>query len=461
MKARLMFIVTCFLLLFACNNEDSVESFDSEGSAFSVVGRWYTEIDDKNNSERNMYGEYTFTIGGAVYVDEYWRINGYRRHKIDGTYSVNGNTISANLNYKRTSTLECSDRLSFRAAILGEEKKTFLRIVGDLALSVGDTTHIDVNNYFETYSSISAEKPSYSVTDKAIVSVDETGLLTAKLIGTTFVQVGTSAGIAVLKIYVDDKKSRWNDFSSALGKNLDEVKQLLGERYAFKNDSTIRYYYDNAYVDSVDIYEHNNIADSLVVIFRPEVSDSIIMNYFVARGDTTVKDSISNNMLICRWYTDNKNFLLSTYSARYYPQEKKVIYTYIEPDWDDRRSDYGLSYEDLKKKYGYPSTPAKFSTVGYSLKKDFIRQVFYSLSPNIVSGSVTSYSMYLNSDVTKEMVENYLYRKYNYCENINYEAYIQSYEHGLNIQIDGDEFVLFVKYERKEHKLLYYIKSYK
>ena len=105
MKARLIFIATTFLLLFACNNEDSVESFDFEGTTFSVVGRWYTEIDDKNNSERNMYGEYTFTIGGAVYVDEYWRINGYRRHKIDGTYRVNGNTISANLNYKRTSTL--------------------------------------------------------------------------------------------------------------------------------------------------------------------------------------------------------------------------------------------------------------------------------------------------------------------------------------------------------------------
>ena len=330
-----------------------------------------------------------------------------------------------------------------------------------MVLSVGDTTHIDVKHYFETYSAIPAERPSYSVTDKAIASVDETGLLTAKLIGTTFVQVGTSAGIVVLKIYVDDKKSKWNDYSNALGKNLDEVKQLLGERYAFKNDSTIRYYYDNAYVDSVDIYEHNNIADSLVVIFQKEVSDSIIMNYFVARGDTTVKDSISNDTLFCRWYTDNKNFLLSTYSARYYPQEKKVIYSYIEPDWDDRKSDYGLSYDDLIKKYGYPSTPAKYSTVGYFLKKDFIRQVFYSLSPNVVSGIVPSYSMYLNSDVTKEMVENYLYRKYNYCENINYEAYIQSYEHGLNIQIDGEEFILFVKYERQEHKLLYYIKSYK
>lgn len=460
MKAKQTLIVMGILLLFACNNEDSVESLNYEDSAFSVMGRWYTEIYDKDNSDRNMFGEYIFTIGGAVYVDEYWKINGYRRHKINGTYSVNGNTISANLNYKRTSVLECSDRLSFRAAILGEEKKTYLRIVDDLALSVGDTTHIDAKEYFEAYSVMTDDYFSYTVTDQAIASVDETGLLTAKLIGTTFVQISTTAGTAVLKIYVDDKKSLWNDFSNALGKNLDEVKQLLGERYAFKNYSTIRYYYDNAYVDSVDICEHNNIADSLVVTFRKDVPDSLIMNYFVAKGDTIVKDSISNNTLVYRWFTNNKNFLLSTYSARYYPQEKKVIYSYIEPNWDDRSSDYGLSYEDLIKKYGY-STTAKWSIVGYFIKNDFIKQIYYSLSPNVVSGSVTSYSMYLNSDVTKEMVENYLYRKYNYCENINYEAYIQSWEHGLNLQIHGEEFILFVKYERREHKLLYSFKHYR
>lgn len=461
MKAKLLLIITGVFSLLACSNEGSVESLNFEDSAFSVVGRWYTEIYDNDNSDRNMYGEYIFTIGGTVYVDEYWKINGYRRRKIDGTYSINGNTITANLNYQLSSVLENPNQLSFRAAILGEEKKTYIRIVGDLSLFVGDTIHLDVQKNNEAYTVLTVEDNPYKVTDEAIASVNEAGLLTAKMIGTTFVQVSTTAGTAVLKIYVNDKDNMWNDFSNALGKSLDEVKQLFGERYAFKNDSTIRYYYDNAYVDSVDIYKHDNIADSIVVTFEKETTDSLINSYFMARGDTIVKDSISNNTLVYRWYTNNKNFLLSTYSARYYPQEKKVIYSYIEPDWDDRRSDYGLSYEGLIKKYGYPNTPAKYSTVGYFLKKDFINQVFYSLSPNVRTGSVTAYTMYLSSDVTEEMVENYLYKKYNYCENINFEAYIQSWEHGLNIQIDGEEFILFVKYQRKEHELLYNFKRYR
>jgi hypothetical protein len=454
MKAKRILIATGILLLFACNNEDSVESINFEDSAYGVVGRWYTEKTD--NPELDMFAEYTFTTDGAVYVDEYRRRNGYKRDEERGTYSIDGNRIVSNMASNKGLPIQSgSELLNLNSLTFTTRSKDygnmqFLRIVGIVTTHVGDTIHLNVQQAVDSYTSQNVKVISYSMTDEAIASIDDEGVLTPKLIGVTYLKIETSIGNAALKISVSDEQNLWNDFSQGLGKSFDEVEKIFGKHYAFKSDS-MRYFYDNPYVDSVDIYRHYNIVDSIVMTFKDNVEESEII-YYIDKKLAYVDDTLSY-----RWYTDNENYLLSKYSAKLYKsgKNKKFIYTYIEPDWDDRRYDYGLDSILLKEKYGMPNQVGN-TVIGYFYKKDFISQIAYTFNPTVRNGTVLKYAMYLNSYVTPEMANDYLSRKYNYCSNI-----IRPYEYGRNIRIDDKEFIMFVEYERSDHKLWYNFKQFK
>ncbi len=454
MKVRQILIVSGILLLFACNNEDSIESINFEDSAYGVVGRWYTEKTD--NPELDMFAEYTFTTTGAVYVDEYRRRNGYKRDEGRGTYSIDGNRIVSNMASDKSLPIQSgSELLNLNSLTFTTRSKDygdmqFFRIVGIVTPHVGDTLTLDIQQAVDSYTSQNVKVVSYSMTDDAIASIDDEGVLTPKLIGVTYLKIETTIGNAALKISVSDDQNLWNDFSQGLGKSFDEVEEIFGKHYAFKSDS-MRYFYDNPYVDSVDIYRHNNIVDSIVMTFKGNVEESELVN-FIDKKLTYVDDTLSY-----RWYTDNDNYLMAKYSAKMYKGEnnRKFVYTYIEPDWDDRRSDYGLDFNMLKEKYGIPNQIGN-TIIGYFQRKDFVSQISYSFSPTVRNGSVYKYAVYLNSYVTPEMANEYLSRKYNYCSNI-----IRPYEYGRNIRIEDKEFIMFVEYERSEHKFWYNFKQYK
>ena len=205
---------------------------------------------------------------------------------------------------------------------------------------------------------------------------------------------------------------------------------MYGKHYAFRSDS-IRYFYDSPYVDSVDIYQHNNLTDSIVATFREKTPEDIITNN-LRKNLITVGSPISN------YFTDNENYLLSSFSVKYNPEQRKLIYSAFEADWDDRRSDYGLTDKELEEKYGL-SNRDSLGQKDYDIKvkNDFIIKISYALKGN--PRRVDSYSALLNIDFPVEMIDDYINRKYAYY------SYNDDYKHGKNIQIDGKEMILLVR----------------
>lgn len=442
MKGKLILIVVGIFSLFACDKEDGVESLNFEGSTFSLVGRWYTEK-DAGKKESDMFAEYTFTTDGAVYIDEYWAINGYKRNEGHGTYTITDNKIISNLESKMVLSnlngLELDSIKSLEFTTKTDErygKMRFLRVIGMVQLRVGETDTISSNiqQAIAAYTSHPMGPISYEMSDEAVASIDETGILTAKLIGVTYLKVKTSIGTAVLKISVSDDTNLWNDFSKVLGKNFDEVRHLLGKHYAFSGDS-IRYFYDNAYVDSVDIYRHEGIADSIIVTFHKDADPVAIKNYL--REKLIVVDSLSG------WYTNRKNYLLATFSARYHAENGKLEYTSFDPNWDDHIEDYGLTFDELKTKYGNYKSKDKIDTqVTYIIKNDFVDQITYFLNPNVYM-----YHIKVNFRIPVSMIENYLNVKFRYWDT--------SRPHVRNIQVDGTEMLLRVSVSNS-YSLYYY-----
>ena len=445
---QILFIIIGILLLFACNNEDSVESINYEDSTYGVVGRWYAEM-NSDNPTFSMFGEYVFTGDGAIYADEYRKINGYRRSELRGTYSVNNKNITIefgiNEGGRNTSPLKVTEGLTFSASFhrFSEDYSLiFYRIVGEIILTVDSTLNVrtDVQQSIEAYTAQQVEIKDFKMLDDAIASVDEGSFIIGKQIGVTFLKVETSVGTAVLKISVSDNKNLWNDYSKVLGKSFNEVKKLLGKHNVPVGDSLIRYYYDNLYIDSVDIYRHENIVDSIVVSFSENVAKDSIVSY-LKRKQMIAVDSISD------WYTNNKNVLLATISACYYSEDeaRKLIYTSYDPNWDDRICDYRLSYDDLKNKYGRAKI-YKDNQAYYDVKNAFVTQISYFFDSE---GEVESYSFYVNMDIPQSMIVEFLDKRFLY-KNSN-RPYVR------NFQYKGKEMMNYVSISDGNHHHLHYM----
>ena len=314
---------------------------------------------------------------------------------------------------------------------------TFQRIVGMIPLKVGDTISVDARLSIETYTLDPIEVSSYTITDDAIAFIDEKGLLTAKMIGVTYLLAETSLGTAVMKVSVSDNKNLWTDFSQFLGKNFDEVERMLGKHYAFKSDS-MRYFFDNPYVENVDIYRHNNIADSIVLTFKDNLPDDVVRN-FLMRTLVPV-DTLKG------WYTNNTNYLLTTYSATFHSEEKKLVYSSFEPDWDDRIDDFGLTLEELEKKYGRTSTNYETHTplgtqVGFKkkiIKNDFVEKIYYYLNPH-----VHMYSILVKNIISIQAIDDYLNKRFIYSYWGGNEQ-SPKWQYIKNVQVGGREIIVRV-----------------
>lgn len=446
MSAKQILIATGIFLLFACNNEDSVESINYEDSAFGVVGRWYTEKTD--NTELDMFGEYTFTADGAVYVDEYRRRNGYKRDEGRGTYRIDGNRIVSNMVSNKGLPIQSgSELLNLNSLTFTTRNKDygdmhFLRIVGIVTPHIGDTLRLDVQQAVDSYTSQNVKVISYSMTDDAIASIDEEGVLIPKFIGITYLKIETTIGKAALKISVSGGQNLWYDFSQGLGRNFNDIEKLFGKFHVFNIDrsDSIRYFYDdNRYVDSIDIYRRNNITDSIIVVYSKYVTKNQMISFM--EQNLFAVDSLNG------WYSNNDNIFLATFSARIHPDNHKLVFTRFDIEWDDRRSDYGLTYDELKRKYGLANNyQYGIATYRGIVKDDFISQISYDVSKKYV----TSYTAVLRTDnfigtqrLTK-MIDDYIEKRY-----IKY-TYLQSkgYTHGKNILVAGKEMILLVKRDK-------------
>ena len=389
-----------------------------------------------------MYAEYTFMpFGGDVYADEYWKTNGYKKSIPKVTYNVDNDKIAMYIGSGKYDIELPGNALTMKAEQITQGEvirplyMQFMRIVGTVSLNVDSVIRLDsLQQIIEAYTAKPTVVTTYTITDGAIASVDEIGLLTAKLAGTTYLKAETDDGIAVLKITVIDKHNPWHDFSRGLGKSFDEIKQLWGKRFYSRGNSndSIRYYYDNDYVDRVDIYQHDNIADSIIITFKENVSDDFVREYLNQKF--VPADSLND------WYTDNKVFLLSSMSARYGSNSKAITFTYFEPDWDDRRYDYGLTIEELIEKYHIPEENHD-GQIKYNIKikNDFISKITYHISGK--PQKVTSYSAVINLKFNPKIIDDYIKKKYLFFD------YNSNYKYGKNVIINGKDYILLIRRE--------------
>ena len=123
---------------------------------------------------------------------------------------------------------------------------------------------------------------------------------------------------------------------------------------------------------------------------------------------------------------------LSTLLSQFFACIKKLSYTYFDPDWNDRICDYGLTYEELKNKYGRANDYRNASAL-YNGKYGFITKILYSINNE---GKVISYSFYINPDIEHYQIIEFLNKNFFY-KNSN-RPFVR------NFQYKGKEMINYV-----------------
>lgn len=441
---RILPLVFVLMSAAACSDETDVEVEKRPDISTALIGTWYTD-----DEPLGLYAEHTYAAGNVVSVSEYRQMYGYRRVHMTGSYEVNDATVSrtltseAGLPTTESVSVDSLSTLYFRTVSADYGVARYYRIVGTLDMQAGTTSQLDVLRSLVPITGQVHEVRSYKVKDESVASVDESGLLTAKRRGTTYVLADTPSGVAVVKVAVSDQENLWDDFSCVLGKSLEAVKQAYGPYCAYASDESLQYVFDDYYVESMSAFvdAESHLVDSVVVMLNETTEPEVATEYLSSRM-TEVKDK----NLPYAWFVDHPNYLYATYAVRYQKEERCLVLTSYDPDWDVREYDFGLTFQELKSKYGNAYVK-RGNLVAFDLKGDFIEEINYFFTDDKVS----EYNFYINRRVPKAMVEDYINSRYHY-----YSFYDPTVK---NIVINGEEKLVTVSYNSQYHSLRFKLKD--
>ena len=449
---KLINLLFVALFLISCNDSETSISVSYSGKTMSdaIVGRWYSE-----DYSLDSYQEDTYTNSGMKYSAIYRQMYGYQPYQTHGEYSISGDQMTDKMTLDGTSASILSvckvDSMNVYSFVTSSPEfgtSHFNRIIGTADMQLGEECNLNVTQYLAQYSKVIPDVYSYSVTDESILDVDESGNIISKLLGDTYIKVYTSQGIAVVKACVTDSTKLWNDYAKGLGKKLSDIESVFGRHYAYKNDSTILYCPQNYYVDSVKFFKNTlDVIDSVSVSFSKDADESLIVRNI--NSTMILVDSLNLNNL---WYTDNSNYLMSTTSAKYERFSKRLMLNFIEPVWDDKIEDFGLTYDKLKEKYGFAMTYTGSSAFyGNIIKNEFISQIQYMFDNK--SGEVNSYVIFFGNKITKSMLDNYVDK--------NYKELYSTIPYARNIIHEGKECYVRVSPNYYERRIYYYFEEFK
>lgn len=251
MKKKLLFVFCALLVVSCCDDEIENEGISTINLNL-IEGEWVTESHEKNEySEVHVLEELKFFKSMTLYyTTSYDKVVGdsgvfFELKDVSADYQiVNNNRIKinskvGNTEYSRTlnSTYEIIDieKLKFRAKIQSTgDTIEYYRIVGEC--------NIDSERFMPDYNTMlpNAKISKFWTYNDCIAVVDSKGEISGKDSGTTYVFIQTDQGIAAVRVRV--KSFLDKNYDELIGKNKDEVLQILGSN-CLKEENSFSYYY--------------------------------------------------------------------------------------------------------------------------------------------------------------------------------------------------------------------------
>ena len=276
-KSFLLLILIGITTLFSCSSDESDGNNSRQLKVEDIIGEWVYD-----HPEEGIWEKQKFMSSGVFYYSNTslggWKFSNDSK---DGRYSVeNDNRITMNVVLGGVTTklmlkvLEITDYAYTAEYTNGNASVgifTYAKQVGNITVKPGEA-------YTPSYSqSVKANIKGYASHDETIAKVNSNdGTITAISAGHTYIDIITDQGTAVYEVTVFDDENMFEDYSFAFGKTIQEIVDLKGTDYIYRDDKnglvyystdyltdTIKYItgaYDKTHVEYVQLYLNDNLS---------------------------------------------------------------------------------------------------------------------------------------------------------------------------------------------------------
>ena len=279
MRTIKIYIWTLVLLITAfssCNESD--EKYSVAKGAYELEGEWLMSLYNGDELRQEVYhfssnGNYTWN-----YITTSYNKDDFNKSESYGVFSFDGTTIrlgeDKNGGYKLVAaqTINMPNPNSLTISSTTDlSNTTYHRIVGDINMQVGESTHIPTTGN------------SYSSTTEVIASIDENGYITAKKFGTAYIFVNISNNEDIVyRINVYEKNCETLEFTNETLLDKQDIIRIFGNNYVEdKQENAIAYLMGNSAFRSVTFwFDHRDKIDEIDVYYWPEYDLKRILKSF-------------------------------------------------------------------------------------------------------------------------------------------------------------------------------------
>ena len=280
-KSFLLLILIGITTLFSCSSDESDGNNSRQLKVEDIIGEWVYD-----HPEEGIWEKQKFMSSGVFYYSNTslggWKFSNDSK---DGRYSVeNDNRITMNVVLGGVTTklmlkvLEITDYAYTAEYTNGNASVgifTYAKQVGNITVKPGEAYTPSCSQ------SVKANIKGYASHDETIAKVNSNdGTITAISAGHTYIDIITDQGTAVYEVTVFDDENMFEDYSFAFGKTIQEIVDLKGTDYIYRDDKnglvyystdyltdTIKYItgaYDKTHVEYVQLYLNDKISKSKI-----------------------------------------------------------------------------------------------------------------------------------------------------------------------------------------------------
>lgn len=278
-KLYILQILIAAVTFASCSDDN--EDTGSNVQTNSYMGRWFL---DWSNSEKVTWLEMDFDANGNFTYAEIMSSHkeGLNiREKGSSTYHKEGNTLVCRFDWSSTGT-SSTDRLDITYSDkytlvltnvqMGTEE-TYSRIIDEYYIKAGETVPFE-------FKDSDFSNATFSVTDKRIATVDDSGLITAVKHGTTYITARASVGTVTVKVNVIDTEQPYTEYGEDLSLNKRQIIAKYGDNYMELKDAnsvnSIVYYMGDMDTEAVNFSftNHDKVKTIMVSLWEsPYVAD--------------------------------------------------------------------------------------------------------------------------------------------------------------------------------------------
>lgn len=379
-----------------------------------LVGTWVYDSPKEKTWER-----YTYEDNGYAYIqwatyDGIYNLN----ESSQGLYSIEDQTVSVTVNSTtgqmnmRMVTESINDLNWTYAAYDGSHmngKYTVQRMLESVTLSPEGTSQPNYQSLVGT-----AEIQSYKSHNEAVATVSESGEITAKAKGRTYIDVNTSKGSGVVEVNVDGGAIPVA-FEDCIGKGISKVHEILGDKPYYEDETTIIYKDFTSEIDMVGVSldSQTGLVKGVTITYNSSVKTSQVTSIL----DATFIPYLSQTTDTFKAYMDTAERADATVGVTWDIPNLTLTYVNLATDlFTDYSVLVGMDKAQVLKRMGREpdsSNDQSQSWFFFDNKGIMIVSAYYTDFINNYD-DVRSVVTMFDDTLTVEQITNYLKKKYPY-----------------------------------------------